>query len=180
MNQPTLFGQLSAIPDGVQPAPPADPVQVMRDNLFDAARDPDGCQCPVCDRNVKVYKRKLNANMAHFLVQLAVGKSQGRQSMHHSELNYKGRDYSYLKQWGFAKTTAADTDKKTHSGEWQITETGMAFAMGRVRAWTHAIILDNQLLKYSGESTTIQQALGNEFNYAELMAEIITPEDIGQ
>lgn len=55
-------------------------------------------------------------------------------------------------------------------GLYRITEQGRAFAQGETRVPKFIIMYDEELLGFSdGDNTTIQEALGDDFNYRELM-----------
>ncbi len=137
-----------------------------------AARFDEGADCPCCDQRVQRYRRKLNSNMAVFLISL-VRASRARSAttwISHLDLSYRGRDYSTVSFWGLAETAVvADGDKRT-SGMWRITPKGVAFARGGLSVPSHVYIYNNQELGFSEAEIGIVEALGSRFNYQELIS----------
>lgn len=150
----------------------------------------DGAICPCCRLEAKVYKRKLNSSMAYVLL-LMVGEMQlnGGAYMHvPSMLNRKRLkpkvaaalrgDYAKLKHWGFIeqekrprRVSGEDKGKRT-LGNWRPTERGIAFVRGEIDAPSHAVLYGKRCLRLVEETrTTINGALGDKWNYVELMRE---------
>lgn len=122
--------------------------------------------CPCCEGNVKVYPRKLHADMAYFLILLKRACDKEFRFYHPRDLAESGEkastDASYLDLWGLVEKNA-----KLYS----ITDMGIGFVMGRfpVPRTAHVLSPPKTVLRWSEEETTIQEALGDKFDYDELM-----------
>ena len=131
-----------------------------------------GISCPCCGQFVKQYKRKLNSVMARGLINLLV---LDRDFQHVSKLlvNTTGSgDFSKLKYWGMIEEKENFDKTKKASGYWRITEKGIQFAKGKLYVPKCVNIFNTNLLGFSDDLTTIQESLGQEFNYNELMKNI--------
>ena len=135
--------------------------------MVEAGRD-DGIACPCCGQYAKVYNRKFNANMARFLISL-FRRHEELEWVHYRKCNFTGRDYPYVSLWGLAETNCSDETTKRMSGFWRLTPNGRLFVQGRIRVPSHCYLYNNEALHFSDTWTTIREALGKKFNYAELM-----------
>lgn len=154
------------------------PTASSTDLLLDAIQNTkdrveEGSACPCCGQLAKIYKRKLNANMVRFLLDLVRFHGEGRLWVHYGDCTFKGRDYSYISHWGLARTVEArSTDVGRTSGMWQPTDKGIRFAKGKIQVPSHAILYNNIVVGWSASSTGVVAALGTHFNYDELMGGI--------
>ena len=140
-------------------------------------------ECPCCTQLAKVYKRKLNSGMA---VILLVMHQAPRGWIHIQQYlaertfqpNVKkalaNREWAKLSYWGLLRE-ATDDDKdlafegsKT-TGYWMLTPAGEQFVLGQRAVPKHIHLFDGRMLGHSDESITIQQALGDKFDYQQLM-----------
>ena len=133
------------------------------------ARFEDGASCPCCHQTVKLYPRKLNSNMAVFLVSLVRLWKRERRPIKYSECRYHGRDYSYLHLWSLAQTSRSEDPAKRTSGFWEPTQKGIDFVEQRLTVPSHAYCYNGKLVRMGETPTNIIEALGEDFNYAELM-----------
>lgn len=150
------------------------------------AAAPKGVSCPCCGQFVKVYKRRLNTALAHAL--LLISKRQPRSeeevwfhvptflSSQTSTSTIRGGDWAKLVYWGLIESMPADRkDGSNRSGYYRITTKGIQFAADKITLPKYAYVYNQTLLGFSDgdtypkESTTIKEALGAKFNYAELM-----------
>ncbi len=124
-----------------------------------------GTNCPCCGRFSKQYKRKLNSGMAQILIKIYKLFSNESVHLQNEFLHFKDiairNEYSKLKHWGLLE--------QGQLGYWRITDLGVQFVLGHIEIPRHIILFNNELLGFSGEKVTIQQALGDKFNYNELM-----------
>lgn len=131
-----------------------------------------GADCPVCGQFVKVYKRTINASMAAQLIR-AQRRYGGNESFHIKDLiegEGGGADFAKLRYWNLIIELHNDNPFKKNSGRWQLTEHGCAFVMGFRKIPKYALIYNGRFLDFDGdENITIQDALGNKFNYQELL-----------
>lgn len=80
-------------------------------------------------------------------------------------------DWRYLAYWGLIQTRTVESkhsDKK-NSGYWQITPLGKDFVSGRCTLKNKIVVYNGQLLRTEGQLIYIKEALGDKFNYPELM-----------
>jgi len=134
----------------------------------------DGATCPCCGQLAKVYKRKLNREMARWLVWL-VGKyinSSGHIPsvwIDVKDSKVRGGDYAKLALWGLAKRKPVEEGSKSRtSGLWQPTAQGIDFALGRRRVPSHLYIYNNTVVRESEVKTSIKETLGDGFDYQEV------------
>jgi hypothetical protein len=131
-----------------------------------------GCYCPCCNQNVKLYKRPVNATMALILINLS--KISLSEFVHASKLyegfGHLGGDFPKLKHWQLIEEMPNDDNTKKNSGSWRITDKGVGFLLGDVKIPKYIITYNNECLGFSGEEIDINVALGEKFNYSELMA----------
>jgi hypothetical protein len=140
-----------------------------------------GVYCPCCSQYARIYKRKINTGMALALVYMFIEYFKtAKEWIHVEELfikrNHKcSHDWALLRFWGLIEENKepADIEKKTN-GLWRITVRGKSFVNDtRVRVPSRAIVYNNALIGFSDEQINIIEALGRQFDYAELMKEKI-------
>ncbi len=135
----------------------------------------DGETCPCCAQHAQRYKRKLNTGMARAIIALywqTEDKPPGtwvRVPSLIRELRVSP-ELGKLKWWGLAEDQVSSSADKKASGLWRLTETGVLFVRGKVQVPRYAIVYNNHLEKLVGEPTSIRFALGDRFNYEELMS----------
>lgn len=123
--------------------------------------------CPVCDGLVKEYKRKLHSSMALFLIKLIKQHDTTNDWVHTREI-FQGEkaatDGSYLVHWGLV-------EKRPHrNGYYKPTTKGRLFAGNFLRVPRQVYLLNNKVQGWSAKTTSITEALGDKFDYNELMA----------
>jgi len=142
----------------------------------------EGTTCPCCGQNAKIYKRKLNAWMARALIAFFhASKSAARfhaltvlSDPKYSGLKTSG-DYGKLVYWGLieeAEDIPKAKDGNPNTGYYRMTALGRDFVMGATKVRRYICIYNNTLVESEDESeatTSITEALGNQFNYNELM-----------
>jgi len=126
-----------------------------------------GIECPCCGQYVKLYKRKLNANMAMFLTSLVKLYEETHDWVSYQKCKFRGRDYSYITCWKLAMTGVDETGKKRTSGLWKPTTRGIDFVHGTISIPSHVFLLDNVVQGFSSSTIFIQDVDG--FDYQELM-----------
>jgi len=132
----------------------------------------DGGECPVCGQTIKVYRRKLNANMARFLIRLVRKFKETQDWVKYTDIRTdgEGRDYSYITKWGLAITAPAVRSADTKdSGLWKPTEKGIQFAQNLVKVPSHVYLYDNKVIGWEQSPCDIQSALGRKWSWKELM-----------
>tara|TARA_Y100000590_G_C15471202_1_gene920230 strand:+ start:32 stop:556 length:525 start_codon:yes stop_codon:yes gene_type:complete len=126
----------------------------------------EGIECPCCEQFCRIYRRKLNNEMARWLIWLV---RQGSGWVDVKKSNVRGGDYGKLIHWQLVEQKRnADTAKRT-SGLWRHTQAGADFAHGRSRVPSHVFIYNNAPVGFSDLTIDIREALGRGFDYADLM-----------
>lgn len=142
--------------------------QVLRDNWE------DGVECPCCSQYVKLYKRRMNKQMAKSLVLL----SNETGWFHLDEAKDKRKfptalavDFAKLRFWGLIEQAeGVRIDGSTRSGFWRITNHGRMFINLEVSVKSHVKIYNNASYGLTGDYVLIDEVLCSEgFNYQELM-----------
>lgn len=129
-----------------------------------------GATCPCCNQFARVYKRKLNANMARTIVQ---GYQKAKLDWFHAPTVVGDRgELAKLRYWGLVEEEHAVRPDGGRTGWWRITVAGERFVLGKIWVPAHALVYDSKLLRLddSGGRINITDALGRKFNYRELMA----------
>lgn len=156
---------------------------VQTQNLFEGnfdnarahlkAHAAEGTSCPVCEQFVKLYKRKLNSAQAYALIGLVRIwiKSPDDYVQFTGKHKYRdgGGDFAKLRFWGLIEEKQNDDDKKRNSGYWKPTVKGCNFVNNKIRVASHVIILMGKVEGFTEETIDITDALGDKFDYTELM-----------
>lgn len=138
----------------------------------------DGAKCPCCRQFCKVYRHKVNSIMATGLIGLVKQWQVTQQPVHVSDIALGDRDirvtggqFALLRHWRLIEPIKSDTPRKRTSGYWVPTERGVDFALGRITVPKFADIFNNHVIRFpSDEVISIKEALGEKFNYQELMS----------
>jgi len=141
---------------------------------------PDGAVCPCCDRYGKRHRRKLNSGIASSLLWLV-------RTYHERACNWidiprtgprrvvKSREPDKWAQWepALAETRPYSYGDETRRGMWRPTEAGIDFVHGRITVPSHGIFYNTRrgVVVFEETQISIQEALGDTFDYGELMAE---------
>ncbi len=162
MNQNDLFGPTLAD---------------ARAMLFEKA--PVGTVCPCCDKFCKVYHRKFNSGMALGLIYSyrynQLHPAEFFDFRHHCMKRYDffPGDYTKLIWWGmFEKHPTAQHEQAKSNGLYRITPRGIAFVECKTSIESHANEYMSGVTSFDGDTINIRQALGKQYNYAELMREV--------
>jgi hypothetical protein len=139
----------------------------------------DGVMCPVCDQHVKVYKRALRGALAVSLIHMyrffkrnpgvewLVDTPRFLRSVGANATN----DVALLRHWRLIEPKLGEReDGSPRIGVFRLTPEGRAFVLGVLKVPRFALLYNQALLGLAGELVSIKDALGDDFNYAELMA----------
>lgn len=136
----------------------------------------EGCICPCCNQFAKIYKRKLNAGMALFLIGLyKLSKKStstnfsNKSIMSEMKINTSSLDYSILKHFNLIKESGIIPNEKRKSGFWKLTSLGNDFVEKKVQVNSHVYLYDSEVLGFSESKISIMETLGEKFDYNELM-----------
>lgn len=128
----------------------------------------DGTICPCCKQRAQEYHRKLNSGMASALI--AVWVRFGQEWAHVPDVAARiGGDFAKLRHWGLVRESSGKREDGGRQGDWKITSLGREFVLGLTTVPSHITIFNNEVSGRDGADITIRDALGDRFNYDELM-----------
>lgn len=132
------------------------------------------CRC--CGRVVRIYKRKLHAEMAIFLIKLV--KKFEKEPRYYTtnellkdarHLRAGGTDGGFLVHWGLIGKAPINNRAGAPASSYIPTKQGIEFAHNRIKV-PHAVwLLDKKVVRKSDDVIGIESALGTKFQYSELM-----------
>ena len=150
--------------------------------MWDRAIADKGTSCPCCGRTVKVYKRPLNSSQARSLIALYKFFAVNPQTWLHvpdylsERLENQNNDIGLARHWRLLEEMPVTrTDGAPHAGFYRMTDYGFKFVARQTLIPKYAFLYNQTLLGLSDgvyaplETTSIDEALGEDFNYAELM-----------
>jgi len=163
----------------------------VNDSLVEAkafinAHKEDGCVCPCCSRIIKLYKRKLHHSMALTLIRLAKFDNYQYEWIHIRDFLrenniHDSNDWTRLQHWGFIVQKPKDEDdivRKT-SGMWKLTPDAYLFVRNKIKVKGSIFIDRGEFCGFSEEEILITDAIGDYFNYNELMSGFVSAEPDG-
>lgn len=143
--------------------------------LKQGATSSDGIGCPCCGRLAKVYKRKLHTEMALFLIGLVKKYKENRDWVNIRDVIPGGdksskasSDGAYLVHWRLIEAQPKPQGGKKQ-GFYRPTERGIQFAEKKIRVPSHVALFDNKVVGWNDKLVYIDEALGDKFDYQELM-----------
>lgn len=131
-----------------------------------------GCICPLCKGKVKRYKRPLYGAMAASLIRLyrVYGIAWGPLDPVLPRKLYA--DNAKLRWWGLLEPQEGiREDGSRRVGIWRVTEKGERFILRQILVPRRALVYNNVLLGFDDELVSIEDCLGDDFDYRELMGE---------
>lgn len=134
-----------------------------------------GCNCPVCGKWVKKYRRTITAAVAFTLIRL-YHLNKIREWVHTRDLVVPGQqssvgDFTKSVVWGLIEPKqhkTGDEGKKT-SGYWRITELGRMFVQRKISVRRYVILYNDAVEGWEGNDVLITDCLKEKFDYNELM-----------
>lgn len=154
----------------------SDGTTVHEARVFCRTNMDDGCICPCCGQNVRMYNYKFHSSLAQCLLSLVKVFETSQNWVHVKDIPVKGGNaasrgghLAKAVHWGLIEAKPNDDTKKRTSGCWQPTQKGRDFAHGLIAIPKHAHLYNNSVHGFSLETTTIKEALGSRFDYAELL-----------
>jgi hypothetical protein len=128
-----------------------------------------GVECPACRQNVAMSVRPFDAKMARLMLAMYRGDPYG---WHHtpSLTGDKGGDSVKSQHWGLIEGRDGEkADGNPRNGFWRLTELGRRFVRGEVTIPRWALLYNEERHALDGPPITIQEALGTDFNYNEII-----------
>ena len=152
------------------------------------ARFGKGATCPCCNQFVKLYKRPFSKSMAYvlLLMECHFRGDPVEEWLHvpsyiaemvsdnpRRAAAVRG-DWAKLKFWGLIEEKPeVRADGSPRVGYWKLTSLGRQFVKRQVKVPGHVFIYNGEALQRTVEHLiTIDDALGTEFSYAEIMGEV--------
>ena len=133
-----------------------------------------GTTCPCCSQPVKLYKKKLNFQMAKVLIDMYKTNKEWVHPI--KDLTTINGDYAKLRFWGLLepKVKEDNNPEVKASGYWRITERGQLFVTKQISIPQTVYLFNNKAYNIPNVCDdevriTISDALGTKFNYGELM-----------
>ena len=148
----------------------------VREEVMEGARSKDGIVCPVCNKFSKVYKRKLSSGMSRYLIAIVNNFDGNWVTVPNLDIYKSGvqrGDYAYLHHWDLIEEKPNEDSSKKNSGIWRPTERGIHFVHREIKVPTHVYLYNNTVQGFTEEQIGIVGALGEKFDYEELMSEEI-------
>lgn len=147
-----------------------DTLQEAKDLLNENWRK-KGAICPCCGQFVKLYDIKIPGVAVADLIRLY--RLSNRKPGHYEHVstfsNLQSRSFPKLVYWGLAQSMPNDDPKKRTSGMWAITQLGVEFIEGDLIE-ERAFVFNKKCRGLHGKLISARDALGNKFNYEELMS----------
>ena len=137
-----------------------------------AGAERGGVQCPCCGQRAQVYRRSIHSAMARDLIacyrQFGVGEWFDLTAI----VGKRGTgDVTKLRYWGLMEQMPGEReDGSKRTGCWRILPRGADYVRSRVRVQKYAYVYDGEAIRFDGPLVSIHDALGEKFDYRELMA----------
>lgn len=129
----------------------------------------EGAHCPCCGQMAKVYPRRIHSSMARALIKMY--RAPGAWVRLTDILEHRQIvDAAKLRYWGLIEEEQERRPDGGRAGWWGVTEAGRAFVEGRATVTKYARIYDGRCLRMTGPEVGITDALGDAFDYDELMS----------
>ena len=145
-------------------------VEVAQAELFDKLDE--GTTCPCCQQYAKRYKRKLNSSMAAALCWMWAHARDAWIEVPLAAPSWvlKAREYPKLAWWGLIEEKPRQEGSRARtSGVWRVTPLGAEFVRGCSDVPRYAFVYNGEVQDFTETTTDIRSALGDKFDYAELM-----------
>lgn len=128
-----------------------------------------GIECPACGQFSKIYRRRIHATMAKELIAFYRFAGTDWGYLPDSGVQ-RGGDMVKVRYWRLiSEDDGRRDDGSSRTGWWRLTKLGELWVLNKAVVPMYAKIYDGKSLGLTGEPVTIEQALGKNFNYRELM-----------
>jgi hypothetical protein len=152
-------------------------MQLESAKLFTSKNLKKGTDCPLCKQDVKMYWKKIDSNMAKYLIVLyKLTAQKTNREYFHTETDLKvtqkvGGSFAKLRWWGLIEQKEKDTDYTTArtSGLWKITDKGKQYVRGEIKLPLYVKLYNKKMYGTDGKDVDIRHSLNAKFNYTELM-----------
>jgi hypothetical protein len=142
---------------------------------------PDGVICPCCKQVAKIYKRKLNRAMAYSLICIYRLRDEAGEcgwidvprllAKYGLVSVLRSREYQKLCYWGLLEAVGEKREDGGKAGKYRLTNQGLLFVANKLALPRYVSLYNGAVIDVDAtEKVTIREALGDRFNYEELMA----------
>ena len=150
---------------------------LTHDELLERADKTGGLRCPSCHKHVQVYTRQIYSGMARLLILIyveAVKTNNDWVNIGHFMARMfpaekRNSDYGKLVWWGLLKKAPGKSKDGNSNGLFRMTRKGSNFVKGNITVPKYAVEYMSNVSHFKGGQITIFDALGEAFNYDELM-----------
>lgn len=136
-----------------------------------------GVNCPCCSQFVKKWRQPLHAGQAVWLINLVREYELTPEWMDvkilATKTGMRGGDYAKLRYWGLVESQEKTDESKRASGRWRPTSKGITFAHGNTVLPKAVYTYDRKVLGFSDDQVTIQEVLGDKFDYNALWGKLV-------
>lgn len=130
----------------------------------------NGARCPCCSQFAKAYRRQINSGMARSLIAIYLHAPDGAWVHIPTKLDARSREEGKLRYWNLVEEQRdVIRDDGGRAGYWRITPRGRQWVTGQITLPKYVTVYNNTVIATYGDEINVQTALGNKFNYAELM-----------
>lgn len=121
----------------------------------------DGIVCPCCDQLVKVYRRKINAQMAMAAAWMAKRGDGDYIDMTAAPPEIlRNREYSRMALWMLVEAEPGRKSNGSRRGRWRLTDLGRKFVSGEARVPQSLYVLNGKVVDASRETIAISEVDG--------------------
>jgi hypothetical protein len=131
-----------------------------------------GVDCPCCGQLAKIYKRPITKEMAGCLFQLIHFYMRDQTWIDAKRLKRRGGDYAKLAYWGLIEFSEEKKPRCRQNGTLRPTKRGVAFALGRIRLPSHALVYNKDVVGFLNEKTVGIRDVKN-FDYDEVAGLVV-------
>ncbi len=123
-----------------------------------------GVVCPCCDQLVKVYKRRINLQMARAALWMSRTPPGQFVDMTKAPASIvRNREYSRLALWELAEAERGRNHAGAKKGRWRLTKGGRLFVDNVLRVPEYILVLNGKVIDVSRETTHIGRVKGFHF-----------------
>ena len=132
-----------------------------------------GIFCPMCGQYAKKYRRKFNSAIAKFLIKLY--RLQSAYDRYYTTRELYPRDNKastkgvLARHWGLIEVRETQNEGGAPAGTFKLTEKGLRFVNRLEYVPAYVYIYNGECLGLDGDQLSILEALGNKFDYEELL-----------
>jgi hypothetical protein len=133
----------------------------------------EGETCPCCGQFAKVYRRKINSTQARALV--IIYRECGTEWGHLPTLRmhlapHHSNEEPKLRYWDLIEEESVVRPDGGRAGWWRVTPEGEQWVRGLSRVAKYALIYNGECIRLdSVQTVSVQESLGDRFDYTELM-----------